>query len=344
VQGTTDCPHDIPDALLPQTDPVCDHATALHTAVHRLAPQPPRGPRLVRHGLLPRQLLAAGALRRSEELALGPRAGQTAQGLPEPAARGPGRGGGLGKRLILAAAAVGGAPQEERAQGLDAQDMFDRMVRLLAALTRRRCRRVWGADAPPCGAGRGTRGEAGAAAGPLATGAGACARGATRGAASAAETPSRCARAVRERAGAAPRARRAARRAGRRTGLHCWAWPGTIPQKRPCPPGRAEVWRSTRMHHRRSAGVGRGPLVETVNRRAGRGFPSIRHAAIRAWNAAAQGGTRSCNSSRVPRVQSRPASGRDCSAVPRKPARGRASWHGIVMSEAHHTLKRDKLN
>src|SRR2546422_11285794 len=36
--------------------------------------------------------------------------------------------------------------------------------------------------------------------------------------------------------------------------------------------------------------------------------------------------------------------GRDCRSVNRKPAMGRASCHCLVMSEAHHTIKRDKLN
>src|SRR2546427_10605850 len=47
------------------------------------------------------------------------------------------------------------------------------------------------------------------------------------------------------------------------------------------------------MKNRRSSGVGRGQLLYTVNRRAVRGFPSIRHAAIRDWNAASKGGTSS---------------------------------------------------
>src|SRR2546426_2035302 len=45
------------------------------------------------------------------------------------------------------------------------------------------------------------------------------------------------------------------------------------------------------MNKRRSSGVGRGQFLYTVNRRAVRGFPSIRHAAIREWNAASKGGT-----------------------------------------------------
>jgi hypothetical protein len=182
-----------------------------------LNPQPPLVQGLVHSLLLPRQLLAAGFLHRHEDLDLGQREGQKAQVLQEPASRGQGIGGGIGNRLIMDAAAVGVAQKEDREQGIDEQDIFDRVVLFLPAITVGLFNRVLGADDTPFGAVMGTRGEAGAAAGTVATGAGSCARGATRGAASASETPSRWARAVRERAGASPRARSAASSAGRRT-------------------------------------------------------------------------------------------------------------------------------
>jgi len=43
MQGTTDFHYDIADALLPQAEPIFDDATALHTAVHMLGPQPALG-------------------------------------------------------------------------------------------------------------------------------------------------------------------------------------------------------------------------------------------------------------------------------------------------------------
>jgi hypothetical protein len=115
----------------------------------------------------------------------------------------------------MAAAAVGVAQTEERAEGLDQQDICDGVVLVLAALPRGLFRRVLGADDAPFGPGMGTRGEAGPAAGTVSKGADSSS-GTTTVAAAAAETPSRCARAVRERAGAAPRVRRAASSAGRR--------------------------------------------------------------------------------------------------------------------------------
>src|SRR3989442_9830297 len=108
------------------------------------------------------------------------------------------------------AAVVGRTEKEDREEGIDQQDIFHRVVLFLAALTFRLCRRVLGADDTPLGAVMGTRGDAGA----VARGTGSSSRGTTTVAVSASETPSRCARAVRERAGASPRAHSAARTAG----------------------------------------------------------------------------------------------------------------------------------
>jgi len=115
------------------------------------------------------------------------------------------------------AAAVGVAQKEAEEQGIDEQDIFDRVVLFLAAITVGLFNRVLGADDASFRPVMGKRGEAGAAAGTATTGAGASSSGTTTVAASASETPSRCAKAVRERAGASPRARSAARSAGRRT-------------------------------------------------------------------------------------------------------------------------------
>src|SRR6266704_1723453 len=52
------------------------------------------------------------------------------------------------------------------------------------------------------------------------------------------------------------------------------------------------------MKNSRSSGVGRGQFLYTANWRTVRGFPSRRHAAIWAWNAASKGGRSCWNSSR----------------------------------------------
>jgi len=115
------------------------------------------------------------------------------------------------------AAAVGVAQKEDREEGIDEQDIFDRVILFLAALTVRLFRRVLGADDTPFRPVTGKRGDADAAAGTATTGAGSSSSGPTPVAASASETPKRCARAVRERAGASPRVRSAASSTGRRT-------------------------------------------------------------------------------------------------------------------------------
>jgi hypothetical protein len=47
MQGTADFHHDIPDALLPQADPVFDDPATLDAAVDMLDPQSARVERLV---------------------------------------------------------------------------------------------------------------------------------------------------------------------------------------------------------------------------------------------------------------------------------------------------------
>src|SRR6266705_1104081 len=87
MQRTAQFHHNIPDPLLPQTDPVFDDATPLDTTIDMLDPQPTLVQRLVGSVLLSRQLLAAGFLGRHEDLHLGERKRQEAQILQEPAPR-----------------------------------------------------------------------------------------------------------------------------------------------------------------------------------------------------------------------------------------------------------------
>ena len=79
VQGTTEFHHQIADALLPQADPVFDDATALDTTVDMLDPQPTLVQGLVGQLLFQGEVLAAGFLRRHEDLDLGQRKRQEAQ-------------------------------------------------------------------------------------------------------------------------------------------------------------------------------------------------------------------------------------------------------------------------
>src|SRR5215831_18019751 len=127
-------------------------------------------------------------------------------------------------------AAMGVAQKEDREEGIHEQDIFHCVVFFLAAITLFLFSRVLGADDAPFRPVMGKRGDIGGAT----TGAGSSASGGTATAASASVTPSRCARALRERAGASPRVRRAVSSTGRSTWIHWLAllWP--MPNKRPC--------------------------------------------------------------------------------------------------------------
>src|SRR5215468_5355268 len=198
--------------LSQRTDP-----TALHTAVDMRDPQPPLVERLVGPLLLQGQLPTAGLLRRHEDLHVGQRERQEAQILQQPTPNRERVGGGFRDAQIMGTTAVGVAQKEDDKERIDEQDIFDRVVFFLAAITVRLFRRVLGADDPPFRPVMGKRGEAGAAAGTGATRAGGSSSASTTVAASASETPSRWAKAVRERAGASPRARSAASSTGKRT-------------------------------------------------------------------------------------------------------------------------------
>src|SRR5215471_4607941 len=181
--------------------------------------QPTLVERLVRTLLLQRQLLATGLLRRHKDHHLRKRERQETEILQEPAPRRQGIRRRVRNGLLMGTAARGVTEKEEEEQGIDEQDIFDGVVFFLAALTRLLFSRVVGADDASFRPVMGTRGESGVATGAATTGPGSSSNEPTPEAA-ASETPSRWARAVRERAGASPRARRAASNAGHRTWIH----------------------------------------------------------------------------------------------------------------------------
>ena len=155
--------------------------------------------------------------------------------------------------------ATGGvAQQEDEEQGIDQQDMFYRVVPFLAALTYLLCSRVLGVDEAPCRPVLGTRGASGVAAGATTPGAGASSRGVTPVAASTSETPRRWARALRDRAGAAPRVRSAASHTGRSPWIHWLAVLWRLLKRRPCPTWRLYAFLDTTINKSRSSGVGSG--------------------------------------------------------------------------------------
>jgi hypothetical protein len=217
MQGAAEFHHQVTDALLPQANPVFHDATALDATVDMLDPEPTLVECLVGQVLLQGQLLTAWLLRRHEDFHVGQRERQEAQILQQPT---PGRervGGSLRDAQIMDTAAVGVAQKEDDEERIDEQDIFDGVVLFLAAIALGLSSRVLGADDAPLGAVMGKRGAAGAAVGTATTGADSSSSGVITVAASASETPSRWARAVRERVGASPRVRSATSSAGRRT-------------------------------------------------------------------------------------------------------------------------------
>ena len=89
---------------------------------------------LVGQLLLQGQFLAAGFLRRHEDLHLRQREREEAQILQQPAPGGQGIRRRVGNRLVMGAATVGVAQKEDEEQRIDEQDIFDGVV--LLVLTR----------------------------------------------------------------------------------------------------------------------------------------------------------------------------------------------------------------
>jgi hypothetical protein len=79
MQGTADLHHHIADALLPETDPIFHHATALDATVDMLDPQPTLVQGLVGQLLVQGEVLASWFLRRHEDLDLRQRKRQETQ-------------------------------------------------------------------------------------------------------------------------------------------------------------------------------------------------------------------------------------------------------------------------
>jgi hypothetical protein len=84
----------------------------------------------------------------------------------------------------MGAAAIRVTEKEDEKQGIDEQDIFDRVILFLPAITCGLFSSVLRADDPPFGAVMGKRGDTDAAVGPVTTSAGASSRGTTTVAAS----------------------------------------------------------------------------------------------------------------------------------------------------------------
>ena len=113
--------------------------------------------------LLHCQLLTTGFLGRHQYVHLRERKRPQAEILQQAAPRRQGIRGGLGNPLVMDAATVGVAQEEDCERGIDKQDIFDGVILFLAAITVRLFSRVLGADDAPFCPVMGKRGAAGMA-------------------------------------------------------------------------------------------------------------------------------------------------------------------------------------
>src|SRR5215831_2660825 len=128
------------------------------STVDMLDPQPPLVEYLVGPLLLQGQLLTAWLLRRHADLHLGERERQEAQILQQPTPGWQWVGGGLRDTQIMDTAAVGVTQKKDDEQGIDEQDVLERVVFFLPAITLFLFCSVMGADDAPFGPVMGKRG------------------------------------------------------------------------------------------------------------------------------------------------------------------------------------------
>jgi hypothetical protein len=219
MQRAADFHDQITDARLPQAAGVVDDAAALHAAVDVLNADAAACNPAIGGFLRPREGSAPWLLGRHDDLDLFEREGQEAEILQQPAARGQGIRRSIHNPLVVGAARIGVAQEEDREHGIDQQHVFHRMAFFLAAITARLLSRILGALDAPFGPIVSKRGEAGAGVGGSA-GVGSPGVGGTMARASASVTPRRVANSCTDRAGASPSVRSVARRTTKRTCIH----------------------------------------------------------------------------------------------------------------------------
>jgi hypothetical protein len=191
-----------------------DEATALDAAVHLRNAHAPAGD-APRGGFLPaRAVPASGLPGGPDDLPLVACEPQDAESLEHATPRGPRVRGRLGPPLSLGATRRGVTQKGDGEGRVDAPPVVDGLTLFLAAITRRRLKRLLGALDGPCGPVRAQRGEAGGAAGT-----GGSSVGPTRAAASASALPRRGANSAKARRGASPSVRRVACRTAHRPGI-----------------------------------------------------------------------------------------------------------------------------
>jgi hypothetical protein len=162
MQRTADFQHQVTDAGRPEAAAVVDDTAALGAAVPLRAADTPAGKAPMGGVLRTCEGAPPRLLRRHDHFDLRQRQRQQAARLEEPAARGQGIRGPLGKPRIVGAAGIGRTTPEQREGRVDQPHVLPRVVRCLAAIPARWLSRILGALAAPCGPVMPTRGQAGA--------------------------------------------------------------------------------------------------------------------------------------------------------------------------------------
>ena len=220
MQRAADFHDQITDAHLPQAACVVDDAAALDAAVDVLNADAAACHPSIGGFLGPREGSAPGLLGRHNDLDVVERERQEAQILEQPTPRGQRIRRGIRNPLIMGAAGIGLAQEENRERRVDEQHVFHGVVSFLAAITARLLKRILGALDAPFGAIVAKRGEEAAGAGAAAGGAdmaGDPSVGTIMATTSASATPRRFANACTDRVGASPSVRSVARRTTKRT-------------------------------------------------------------------------------------------------------------------------------
>lgn len=189
MQRTADFHNAIANARLPEAAGVVDDAATLDAAVDVLNAHAAAGDTPICRFLHPCESPASRLPGRHDDLHLIERERQEAQILEQAAAWGQGIRRGIRNALIVRAAGIRLTQKEDRKRRVDQQDVFDRVVFFLAAITARLLSGILGALNTPFGAIVSKRGEVSVGAAALAS-----------------ATPMRLARSVKDRVGASPSA------------------------------------------------------------------------------------------------------------------------------------------
>jgi hypothetical protein len=258
MQRTADVPHQVAHAGFPQADRLFEPTAAFDAAVNRLEADAPPSKLPIPRFLCPRPLVPTRLLRGLAEVHAAERERLKARILQPLTPWWQRRGGGSGDAFVMATTRMRLAHAEDAQGAIDQEQVFQPVPLFLAAITRFRLRRVVGARDGSLGAVMPNRGAPGggvlcpASAGDLS------------GDSAGPSTSRRACKAATLREGACPMRRRVLRHTGSKTCIHGVALDWRMPNTRPCRSGVGCCLRETRIHNRRSSGVGSGQFLSVI--------------------------------------------------------------------------------